>query len=122
VASTSPCSRRIVEGIAIAGFALASTVAIARVGLEPRDPARAVGVIFAPWVDAGEAFTRAITAGSHVLRFGGYPFIIIVEPETADFARQVKDAGAWLVVDLRVLTACLPSAANPTAAAAAAQR
>ena len=112
MASTSSRSRCIVESIAIAGFALVSTVAVARIGLEPRNSSRALGVIFAPWVDAGDAFTRAIAAGSQVLRFGGYPFIVIVEPETADYARRVKDAGALLVVDLRVLTACLPSLAN----------
>ena len=81
---------------------------MARTGLEPRDPSGAVGVIFAPWVDAGDAFRRAVGAGSHVLRIGGYSFVLIVSRETADFSRRVKDAGALLVVDPRVLTAaCL---------------
>lgn len=97
----------ILEGVAIVAFALFSTIAIARVGLEPPPSSEAVGVVFAPWTDAGDAFTRAVTAGGRFVRYGGASFVVIVERDSAGYVRQVKDAGALLVVDPRVIAACL---------------
>jgi hypothetical protein len=107
VRSMSPGWGRILESTAIAGFALISTFAVARIGLEPSTPSRAVGVIFAPWTDAGAAFTRAVAAGGRFIRFGGPSFVVVVEPDGPDYARRVRDAGAILIVDPRVLAACL---------------
>lgn len=95
------------EGTAIVAFALISTFAVARIGLEPSDPSRAVGVIFAPWTDTGAAFTRAVTAGGRFIRFGGPSFVVVVEPESAGYARRVKDAGALFIVDPRIVAACI---------------
>jgi hypothetical protein len=97
---------RILEGTAIAAFALISTFAVARVGLEPNEPSRAVGVIFAPWTDEGTTLTRAVAAGGRLVRFGGPSFVVVVEPETPGYIRRVKDAGALLIVDPRILAAC----------------
>jgi hypothetical protein len=108
----SPRLSRILEGTAIAAFALISTIAVARVGLEPSDPSRGVGVIFAPWTDEGTALTRAAAAGGRIVRFDGPSFVVVVEPERADYIRRIKDAGALLVVDPRVLAACFPSAST----------
>ena len=103
----SPRLIRILEGTAIAAFALISTIAVARVGLEPADPSRGVGVIFAPWTVEGTALTRAVAAGGRIVRFEGPSFIVVVEPERADYVRRVKEAGALLVVDPKILAACL---------------
>jgi hypothetical protein len=97
---------RFLEGMAVAVFALISTYAVARVGLEPRDSSRAVGVIFAPWTDEGTALARAGAAGGRIVRMGGPSFVVVVEPERADYIRRIKDAGALLIVDPRVLAAC----------------
>jgi hypothetical protein len=107
VQKMSPLWRRFVEGIAIAAFALISTIAVARIGLEPADMSRGVGVIFAPWVDADTAFVRAVSAGGRFVRFGGPSFVVIVEPEAAGYAERIKDAGALLLVDPQVIAACL---------------
>lgn len=98
---------RILEGITIAAFALISTIAVARVGLEPSDVSRGVGVIFAPWNDEATVIARAVNAGGRLVQFGESSFIVIVQPESADYIRRVKDAGALLVVDTRILAACL---------------
>jgi hypothetical protein len=103
---------RIFEGTAIAAFALISTVAVARIGLEPSDSTRAVGVIFAPWTDEGAAFTRAVTAGGRFVRFGGSSFIVVVEPDDPGYVRRVKSAGALLIVDPQILAACLSLTSN----------
>jgi hypothetical protein len=97
---------RILEGMAIVAFVLISTYAVARVGLEPRDASRAVGVIFAPWTDEGTTLTRAASAGGRIVRLGGPSFVVVVEPERADYIRRIKDAGALLIVDPRILAAC----------------
>ena len=102
-----PRRGRILEGTAIAAFALISTVAVARIGLEPSDSSPAVAVIFAPWTDESVAFTRAVEAGGRFVRFGGSSFIVVVEPDGAGYVRRVKSAGALLIVDPRILAACL---------------
>jgi hypothetical protein len=107
-----PRSGRILEGTAIAAFALISTVAVARIGLEPSDSSPAVAVIFAPWTDETVAFTRAVTAGAQFVRFGGSSFVVIVEPDGAGYVRRVKSAGALLIVDPRILAACLSVFSN----------
>jgi hypothetical protein len=112
VRSMSPGWGRILESTAIAGFALISTFAVARIGLEPSDPSRAVGVIFAPWTDAGAAFTHAVTAGGRFIRFGGLSFVVVVEPDDPGYAKRVRDAGALLIVDPRILAACLSLAST----------
>jgi hypothetical protein len=103
----SPRLMRILEGTAIAAFALFSTIAVARIGLEPSDPSRGVGVVFAPWTDERTVLTRAAAAGGRLVRFDGPSFIVVVEPESADYVRRVKEAGALLVVDPKILAACL---------------
>jgi hypothetical protein len=107
VQSKSPRWGRVLEGTAIVAFALISTFAVARVGLEPRDLTQGVGVVFAPWTDEGTALTRAVSAGGRFIRFGGPSFVVVVEPEVADYAKRVREAGALLLVDPQVLAACL---------------
>ncbi|MPZ37708.1 MAG: hypothetical protein GEU95_06540 [Rhizobiales bacterium] len=104
----SPRFNSFLEGTLIAVFALLSVFAIARIGLEPRNPSGAVGVVFAPWVDARAAFIRAVEAGGRFVRYGGPSFIVVVQPDGPDYARKVKDAGALLLVDPQVLAACFP--------------
>jgi len=93
--------------MAVAAFTLISTIAIARIGLEPHPATGPVGVIFAPWTDAGAAFTRAVSAGGRFIRYGGASFVVVVAPDSADYISRVKEAGALLVVDPRVIAACL---------------
>jgi hypothetical protein len=71
-----------------------------------QDPSGARAVLFAPWIDAGGAMRRAGEAGARIVRFGALPFIVIVEPERADFAARASKRGALLIVDPRALAAC----------------
>ena len=106
---------RALEATALAVFALASFLLVARIGLAPRDPSQGVGVVFAPWIGADAAFVRSVEAGGRFVRFGAFPFIVVVTPETADYADHVRAAGALLVVDPRVLAACLLSSPDAPA-------
>ena len=102
-------SRPFVDGILIVGFALASFCAVARIALEPRDPASGVAVVFAPWTSQEDALARAVEAGGRFVRYGAFPFIVVIVPETADYLSRIASDGAVLVADPRALAACLPS-------------
>ena len=107
--SFSARSRPLVDGILIAGFALASFCAVARIALQPRDPAAGVAVVFAPWTSQEDALARAVEAGGRFVRYGAFPFIVVIVPETADYLSRISSDGAVLVADPRALAACLPS-------------
>jgi hypothetical protein len=98
-------SRHGLDGLLILIVAVAGLYGAVRVGLQPRDPASGIGVIFAPWTSESSALERA-TAGARFVRFGAWPFIVVVVPDTPDDAARLSDAGAWLVVDPQVLAAC----------------
>src|SRR5215467_5009146 len=115
VTASPPGLGRVLEAAALAAFALASFLIVARIGLAPRDPAQGVGVVFAPWIDADAAFIRSVEAGGRFVRFGAFPFIVVVTPETADYADHVRAAGALFIVDPRVLAACLLSSPDAPA-------
>jgi hypothetical protein len=90
----------------LVSLSLAMFCASARIGLVPRDSADGVAVIFAPWTAAETALERSVADGGRILRFGSYPFIVVVMPDRADYADRMLDAGAWLVVDPKTLAAC----------------
>ena len=92
--------------------ALASLYGIARVGLAPRDAAKGIAVVFAPWVSQEQAFARAAQPGGRLVRAGGLPFIVVVMPESPDYATRVLAQGALLVADPTVLGGCRSSSAS----------
>jgi hypothetical protein len=67
----------------------------------------AVAVLFSPWTDAASAMQRTSEAGARIVRFGAFPFIVVVEPDAPDFAARVVEQGAILLLDPRSLAACL---------------
>jgi hypothetical protein len=93
----------------IACLAAISFAAVLRIGLCPSNTADGVAVIYAPWTTASEALVRAVGAGARFVRFGGFGFIAVVMPERADYVDRVFADSALLVVDPRVLAACLPA-------------
>lgn len=105
----------VLEGAAIGVFALVSTIAVARIGLEPGDPSRGVAVVFAPWTDEATVLMRAVSAGGRIIRFDGPSFIVVIEPDNPDYVRRVKEAGALLVVDPKIFDACLSYASTAQA-------
>jgi hypothetical protein len=63
-----------------------------------------VAAVFPLWWDDSSAFAAAGTAGP-VVRLGALPFIVIV---AATDRSRLRAAGAWLLLDPRVLGACRP--------------
>jgi hypothetical protein len=102
-----PSARCLVEAAVLACVAVGSFYITVRNGLAPRQPASGVAVIFTPWTAADAALARAVEAGGRFVRYGGYPFIVVVVPETPDYPSRVHSAGALFVVDPGALAACL---------------
>lgn len=91
-------------------FALASLFAVVRVGMAPRDPASGVAVVFSPWTGAELALARATDAGSRFVRFGAYPFIVVVIPDGDDYAARIYRDGALMVLDPQAIASCFSPA------------
>lgn len=92
----------------LALLSVAAFIASAVMALGPRDPTSGVAVVFAPWVGADAALSRAVEAKARFVRFGGASFLVVVVPDDADYQTRVLNAGAWLVLDPQALAACLP--------------
>lgn len=87
--------------LSLAGlFAAVSAVAL------PREPARGVGLVFAPWTSTETVLTRVAEAGGRFVRFGGAPFVAIAIPDDSDREARTLASGTWLVVDPFVISAC----------------
>lgn len=69
-----------------------------------------VAGVFPPWWSGARAVVAAGAAGP-VVRFGSVPFIVIVA--AADRAR-LRAAGAWLLLDPRVVGGCGGARASAT--------
>jgi hypothetical protein len=99
----------LLDATLIAGLAAVSLFASAGLALAPKDPASGVAVIFSPWTDAAAALARATDPGSRFVRYGGFPFIVVVVPEAPDYIARVSAEGALFVADPESLAACLGS-------------
>jgi hypothetical protein len=100
-------SRRFLDGAVIFVFMCAAAVAVLRVGLAPSERTENIAVVYAPWTDRTDTFTQSVAAGGRFVRFGGAAFVAIVAPETTAYAANARAAHAWLVLDARLLLACL---------------
>ncbi len=92
----------------MAAVACVSLYGAARLAFEPRDASAGVAVLFAPWTSANDALARSVMAGASFVRFGGYPFIVIVTPDDAGYLSRARAAGAIFIADPQALAACLP--------------
>ncbi len=99
--------RTLFDAFLIAGFAVGNLLVVTRVALQPKNPEAGVAVVFSPWTDAAAALARATDPGSRFVRYGGYPFIVVVVPDTPEYLSRVSGEGALFVADPKALAACL---------------
>src|SRR3954453_15111261 len=90
-------------------FATMTPAFALRTGLRPDDPLAGVAVVFAPWIEPGEAIARAVAAGANLVRLGVLPAIDIVTTADPGYVGRVFAAGALLALDPKVLAACSPA-------------
>ncbi len=97
----------IIGGVAAIAFAGAASVALAA-----PERSETLGVVFAPWIDAASAIDRSVSAGARFVRFGGANFVVVVQPDDADFRAAARKNGALFFVDPRFAGACLSGERN----------
>ena len=110
-----PRPRWLIDALILASVSIGALYATARFSLAPRDPARGVAVVFAPWTPQEATLTRTVEAGGRFVRFGGASFIAVAMPDDANYSARAFAAGAWLVLDPKALAACLSAFGVATA-------
>lgn len=108
---------RWLDGTILALLSAASLLLHAGIVAKPLGPEpgpgqdQGVAVLFAPWIDAGDALLRVAESGGRIVRQGAFAFIVVAQPEHPDFSSRVAERGALLTLDPRALAACLPAGA-----------
>lgn len=97
---------RIIDVAALVMLSLAGLFAAMSAAALPREPARGVGLVFAPWTKPETVLTRVAAAGGRFVRFGGASFVAIAIPDDSDRDARTLASGAWLAVDPFVISAC----------------
>ena len=97
----------------IATLAIGSVVAVFVIEWAPRGRNSSVAVIFAPWVGSSDAASRVANAGASLVRNGGFPFVMIVRPQTVDFTGAILREGALMVLDASAIHGCLGARQGP---------
>ena len=69
-------------------------------------PGGPIAALYPPWWSATQSLLAA-TAGGRPVRFGAAGFVVVVVPDTPDATRLLRQAGAWLLLDPRVLGGCV---------------
>jgi hypothetical protein len=79
---------------------------IGALALSMRPPAAGpVALIFPPWWGGTRAVVAAARFGA-VIRFGAWPFIVIVLPDSRASKGRLGQSDAWLVLDPAQLGGC----------------
>jgi hypothetical protein len=104
--------RHLIDGAVVVLLAASSLLGIIWFGFAAHDPMNGVAVVFAPWTDAQTAMALATGAGARFVRYGSFPFIIVVIPDSIDYPSSAAKAGALFLADPQKLAACLPDFAN----------
>ncbi|MDJ1156979.1 hypothetical protein QNA08_01825 [Chelatococcus sp. SYSU_G07232] len=92
---------RLEVSLACVAFALG----LAAVVVLPSDPTE-VAVVAGPFAPRGEAVRIAVAAGGLLVRDGGFQAVVITRGNGSDFVGRLRAAGAWLVLDPRVVAGC----------------
>lgn len=104
--------RRLIDALLIGAFALGNLLVVLHVAFQPKNPAEGIAIVFTPWTSAANALDRATAPGSRFVRYGGYPFIVVVIPDDPGYVSRVSSRGALLVLDPKALAACFSGTAR----------
>jgi hypothetical protein len=85
---------------------LVSWVWIASLVVQVRPGDDVVAVVFPPWWGEGRSLAAVASARAAIVRTGGLSSIFIVQPAASGGLERLREAGAWLTVDAKVVGAC----------------
>ena len=104
--------RSFLDVLLIAALALGNFAVVTRIALQPKNPSDGLAIVFSPWTSAASALDRATAPGSRFVRYGGYPFIVVVIPDDPGYVSRVSSTGALFILDPQALAACFPGTAR----------
>jgi hypothetical protein len=85
---------------------LVSWVWVAALVVQVRAGDDVVAVIFPPWWTTEQSLAAAGAAGAAIVRAGGLPSILVVQPAGSDGLERLRQSGAWFTVDPKAVDAC----------------
>ncbi len=100
--------RDLLPGMAIAMF---FAVAALWQTIGPFEASGARAVVFAPWLGRSDVWERVVAADGRITREGRWPFLVVVEPNVADFSDRIRRLGAWMELNPKIATDCTAQAA-----------
>ena len=113
-AAAAPATRqRLATALAVAALLAVSTVPVLASADLPGETSGTLAAVFPPGSGPAEILAGIGAAGGAVVRGGGWASVLVVHSDEAGFARRLRQAGAWLVVDPRSAAGCLITGINP---------
>lgn len=111
--ATTALARRTVAAMAVALLLAVSTAPVIAAADLPGEARGAVAVVFAPGTGEPAIMAAIAAAGGAIVRGGGWKSVLVVQSEESGFARRLRQAGAWLVLDPQSAAGCLIASKKP---------
>lgn len=83
-----------------------SLTAAAALSLSAKPEATAVAAVFPLWWSTERSLSAVAEADANIVRLGGFPSIVIVQPSSDRGTERLSRAGAWFALDPQALAAC----------------
>jgi hypothetical protein len=93
--------------VAVALLLVASMTPVLAAADLPGAAQGTLAAIFPPGTEQAEAMAAVVEAEGLVVRGGGWGSVLVVHSDKPGFAKRLRRAGAWLVVDPRSAAGCL---------------
>lgn len=91
--------------LSLALLTLSLTTAAA-LSLSAKPNAASVAAVFPLWWSAERSLNAVADANANIIRLGGFPSIVIVQPAPDHGTERLSRAGAWFALDPKALAAC----------------
>ena len=111
-AATAALARRACAALAITLLLTVSTAPVIAAADLPGEARGTLAAVFAPGSDKAAMLAAVAKAGGAVVRGGGWDTVFVVHSEESGFARRLRQAGAWFVLDPQSAAGCLIADTN----------
>ena len=99
--------RRFATALAVVLLLVISTTPLIAAADLPGDARGTLAAVFAPGTGKPEILRAVAEAKGAIVRGGGWDSVLVVHSQESGFARRLRQAGAWLVVDPQSAAGCL---------------
>jgi len=114
VVTTSTIVRRGWVVAIVALLLVISTAPVIAAADLPGESQGTLAAVFSPGADKAAIMAAVAEARGTVVRGGGWGSVLVVHSDEGGFARRLRQAGAWFVVDPQSAAGCLITDATQT--------